>query len=1657
MAEPIQGILQWKRLWSRFSDDLVDSAATGGATLEGASAARQTDFEYAQIDHFGCLALLGPPGSGKTTELRRASNAAKEAGHATSLVTFRNISSAHDLHNALADQRATWLSTEGVWSVFLDGLDEIPARIEEARSWIVSWLKDCIRDSKLGERTLRVRITCRSADWPNRFDQDLASVFGVGQVGVYQLAPLSEEDVQTALSSFKADAWEEFRNTLTKEGLWPLAKLPVTLSMLARTFRDGAGKIPTTLVDLYQTALLAMVEDRRQPTVALTPSDPLTAPEKLQLLGRLAAVSVLTNKLVVWTGLYADEVPNDAVPITEVAGGTETLYSQSINADERAFRRVLGTAVFRAAGPQRFTWEHQTFAEYLAARYLDSTNLNSERLLAMLSVEENGKRRIAPQLGEVAAWLSGMRADFRTLLITGEPVLLLRSDVATADEKFKAELTQELLRRFEAGDLHHFWNDSRVDYARLSFPGLADILRPYILDDRKATDSRQAAINIAAACATQELADDLIAVALTDNSDPNIRALAISACRQLGARSLPRVKDILDQPPAADPDDEIRGAVLTALWPSRLTEAELFGALIPPRNPRLLGYYRYFAYRLTIAELTPEGAMAALKWVRTLPDDHVLLSDWNRLIAEVLVAAWKQASDPGVLEGFADVVANVIQDTAAIIRSAELRDFRQVYTTSPPELHRNLVFAVAAKLPSMKSMDLLMAPWELATYDDLGWLLADFVTESAGLPADASLELILRQILPKGMEGLERVWEYAQKSARLKTALEGAYFIEFGTSYAKWLREDYERRTRIREEPPPAPPRTKLVADLLEKCETDVQFWWQVAVALFMGDEPNSDLGELDSALTESPGWRESTPEQRGRIKAFARQYLMLASPPENIDWIGNNTIWFPIMAGYRALRLLYDEDRSDFEKLPQRVWDVWGPTTLWSPSNGDKTDRETQHQIAKIARAKAPRVFMDALNKLLTHPDANFETSEIVGAFLDDDIASAIWRALQQGHLNQHAATRLFGLLISHRFQPIQQAAVHYLTTPREKSDAIPNLESPEVSVPALTFLAFPEQFWPDLLARRSTDRLHANSIWLWIGGHTFGGAVGGAGFIDTLAPAQLAELYAWLAADFTKGEPTPSGFVGPEHQLEQFRGAILNRLVKAGNDESVAAIKWLVEARPEERYLKLHLRAAEDSRREVSWSWLTAQEVLSRLGVKVPLTKEFAESLAAKLEVEAEASAAAPDGAAQAAHLVENITIPLNALTGASGKKLTFLLVGSEWQSAHGGISSFNRDLCKALAKDHTVYCLLPSVDNSDRADASRGSVILVEAPAQVGFKGLELLGSIASAPVPNLVPDAIVGHDHITGREALRLRDQFYPGSKFVHFIHTIPPESELYKNHPKPQAASLVGHDKRARQIALCKEADLVFAVGPRIYSNVCSANPAIVDRVAEFVPGLNAHYLDMNTGVAARSNMSILWLGRGEDPHLKGLDIALEIITLLQNERPDSVTRPKLVVRGLDLEQDSEVIKKCQGRTIKQSCLELRPYSSDADVIEADIKGATCLIMPSQSEPFGLVALEAIALGTPVLISSESGVGNLLMRLSKLSSGAITLHDGLILNVEDDPIATAKDWAQQVLTRLTSYTGAVATAEKFRVDLARHVNWSVAIAGLVKRLNALLRS
>lgn len=181
----------------------------------------------------------------------------------------------------------------------------------------------------------------------------------------------------------------------------------------------------------------------------------------------------------------------------------------------------------------------------------------------------------------------------------------------------------------------------------------------------------------------------------------------------------------------------------------------------------------------------------------------------------------------------------------------------------------------------------------------------------------------------------------------------------------------------------------------------------------------------------------------------------------------------------------------------------------------------------------------------------------------------------------------------------------------------------------------------------------------------------------------------------------------------------------------------------------------------------------------------------------------------------------------------------------------------------------------------------------------------------------------------------------------------------------------------------------------------------------------------------------LLLGRAEDFTLKGLDIAAQALgRVTQRNKLKSV--PRLIVRGAPVGTGRQLREQLLALGNGHLNVEVRDYSPDVQRLQEDILRASLVLMPSRSEGFGLVAIEAIAAKTPVLVSDRTGFAMLLKkRLEK------DVQD-VIVETREDLAWSALEWERAIETVLIDRGAAFARAAVLQEKLSKILNWENAI-------------
>ena len=374
---------------------------------------------------------------------------------------------------------------------------------------------------------------------------------------------------------------------------------------------------------------------------------------------------------------------------------------------------------------------------------------------------------------------------------------------------------------------------------------------------------------------------------------------------------------------------------------------------------------------------------------------------------------------------------------------------------------------------------------------------------------------------------------------------------------------------------------------------------------------------------------------------------------------------------------------------------------------------------------------------------------------------------------------------------------------------------------------------------------------------------------------------------------------------------------------------------------------------------------------------------------------------------------------------------LLGSEWRSSKGGLSTINRELAIQLAKhpnvDVSVY--LPRCSDEDRRAASSHNVQLIEAQELPGFdQPIDWLVSLPNGHCPHCV----IGHGVHLGRQMLHIQKQ--QPCKWIQVVHTAPEELGMFKSY---EEAIFRGEKKHRVEVRLCELADEVVAIGPKLadaysgYLRFCKKD----QHVFNLTPSIFTEFCKVEQALKERRNFCVLVFGCGDHEvfKLKGYDIAMKAIAQLE----DKSYRLKFV--GAPKGKEKKVARKLRKYGIPRSQLTVRCFKEDQEQLANLFCEADLAIMPSRTEGFGLTGLEALSAGLPVLVSGNSGLGEALEEVT--GGSPCVIHS-------EDP----KEWADAIrVIRQKKRMVRLEEATLLREEYAAKYSWQRQCESLVEKM------
>lgn len=837
-------------------------------------------------------------------------------------------------------------------------------------------------------------------------------------------------------------------------------------------------------------------------------------------------------------------------------------------------------------------WDHESFGEFLAARYLIERGMEVSSMMGLITHPGDPDKKLVPQLYGVAAWLASMSREIFRRIAEVDSQVLLRSDVGTVTDSDRAELTENLLAQFDNEEILDFDLRLRAYYAKLRHSGLADQLMPYLRECDRNVVARRVAIEIAEACETKAAQEVLVALALDSTQPLTLRAHSAYAVGKIGdteARS--RLKPLAVSDTHDDPDDELKGAALAAVWPDQMKAEELFASLTPPRRRHFIGSYRMFVSRELVKDIAPSDIPHALAWVDRQPPRHTLPSSFGDLIDAVLLKAQESFETPGVIGGLAAAVLSRIDNDgeiagewtcSALYKAWEARDSQR----------QSLLMEIVTLLEDRDNdvAGLFSLRSRLLLNKDLGWMI-----EHLNRPASSKRQAIWVRLIwavfdIKKAGDVNSVLAASVRNSALAERFESLIKpVELASAAAiemKSRRSEIEKSASLRRERAPLKPNpAERIEALLKACEAGgLDAWWRLSY--WMAVEPSSGRfgGELESDLTALPGWEASGTDVRSRIVAAAKKYLMNHDPGD-YSWILENTIWRPAYAGYRALRLLLGEMPDFLREMPSAVWRKWAPIVLAYPTGSDPRDEDPKKQLVSMAYRHASAEIVEWLRILMDKESVEGRriwTVRVVQDCWDESLATAIFEKARDETLTAESMGSLLELLIDHDHEEASEFARSLITSPLPSEEA--KRERAVAAALALVMNADDAGWstvWPALRVDAEFGRRIAEAL--------SGPARHGNNVEGKLTEDQLADLYIWLAKQYPHAEDPKRegvGFVGSRESIALWRDSLLAHLERRGTSCACEAIERIGREFPALEWLRWTLVQARGHARAETWT---------------------------------------------------------------------------------------------------------------------------------------------------------------------------------------------------------------------------------------------------------------------------------------------------------------------------------------------------------------------------------------------------------------------------------------------------------------------------------------
>jgi D-inositol-3-phosphate glycosyltransferase len=254
----------------------------------------------------------------------------------------------------------------------------------------------------------------------------------------------------------------------------------------------------------------------------------------------------------------------------------------------------------------------------------------------------------------------------------------------------------------------------------------------------------------------------------------------------------------------------------------------------------------------------------------------------------------------------------------------------------------------------------------------------------------------------------------------------------------------------------------------------------------------------------------------------------------------------------------------------------------------------------------------------------------------------------------------------------------------------------------------------------------------------------------------------------------------------------------------------------------------------------------------------------------------------------------------------------------------------------------------------------------------------GVKAQAQSDHITYDLIYSHYWLSGVAAAALRQAW--NIPFAQMFHTMAEMKNRVAQTPAEREPNL----RLENEGAVMRQANRLIAATPLEKNQMTWLYGADPDKISIVPPGVDlARFQPVKPAEARRKigippdNQLILFVGRIQP--LKGIDTLIRALALVKQREPALAQNVCVAIIGGDPNPDAEIeqaeFKRLESLRVELGIGDVVTFlgAKDQDTLVYYYSAAAMVVMPSHYESFGMVALEAMACGTPIVASDVGGL------------------------------------------------------------------------------------